>query len=59
MGIVEKSEFKGNKLIVLKSDEESRYPFQFGLSKAKMVIEHIEDIKAFVAECESEQPKED
>ncbi len=59
MGIVEKSEFKGNAMIVLKKDAESRYPFQFGIGKAKLLVEHIEDIKAFIAEEEGKQPKED
>ncbi|MDO8518968.1 MAG: hypothetical protein Q7T11_02250 [Deltaproteobacteria bacterium] len=49
MAIVEEAEYKGNPMIVLKNGEEDRYPFQFGLKKAKLVIEHIEDIKKFVA----------
>lgn len=49
MAIVEESEYKGNPMLVLKNGEEDRYPFQFGLKKAKLVIEHIEDIKKFVA----------
>ncbi len=50
--IVEKSEFKGQPIIVLKRNEEDRYPFSFGLSKAKMILEAIEEIKKFVAENE-------
>ncbi len=42
------SEFKGNPMIVLKQSEEDKFPFQFGFKKAKLVLEHIEDIKAFV-----------
>lgn len=48
MSIVEESEFKGNPMIVLKNDEEDQYPFQFGIKKAKLVIENIEAIKKFV-----------
>lgn len=48
MAIVEESEYKGNPMIVLKNTAEDRYPFQFGLKKAKLVLEHIEDIKKFV-----------
>ncbi|MEK7746780.1 MAG: hypothetical protein AAB576_08950 [Elusimicrobiota bacterium] len=50
MAIVEFGEFKGNKMIVLKRNEEDKFPFQFGVSKAKLVVEHIEDIRKFVAE---------
>jgi len=48
MSIVEESEFKGNPMIVIKNDEEDKYPFQFGVKKAKLVLENIEEIKKFV-----------
>lgn len=48
MSIVSESEFKGNAMIVIKNDEEDKYPFQFGLKKAKLVLENIEEIKKFV-----------
>lgn len=48
MSIVEESEFKGNKMIVLKNDEEDKFPFQFGLKKAKLILENIDEIKKFV-----------
>ena len=44
----ERTEYKGEQLIVLKRDEEDRFPFQFGIKKAKLILEHIEDIKEFV-----------
>ncbi len=44
------SEYKGHKLIVLKSDEESRYPFSFGKKKAKLIVENFEAIKVFAEE---------
>lgn len=46
--LVEESEFKGNAMLVLKQVEDDKFPFQFGLKKAKLVLEHIEDIKKFV-----------
>jgi len=48
MSIVSESEFKGNPMIVIKNDEEDKYPFQFGLKKAKLVLENIDEIKKFV-----------
>ncbi len=48
--MVELSEFKGNKVIVLKRDENDKYPFSFGVAKAKLILQHIEDIKKFVAD---------
>ncbi len=50
MAIVEFGEFKGNKMIVLKRNAEDKFPLQFGVSKAALVLEHIEDIRKFVAE---------
>ena len=48
MSIVSESEFKGNPMIVIKNDEEDQYPFQFGVKKAKLVLENIEAVKKFV-----------
>ena len=48
MSEARESEFKGNPMIVLANDSEDKYPFQFGLRKAKLILEHVEDIKKFV-----------
>lgn len=48
MSIVSESEFKGNPMIVIKNDEQDQYPFQFGVKKAKLVLENIEAVKKFV-----------
>lgn len=46
-------EFKGNKIITLFEDESEKYPFSFGLKKAKLILDNIEDIKRFVEENNS------
>ena len=48
MSIVSESEFKGNPMLVIKNSEEDKFPFQFGLKKAKLILENIESIKKFV-----------
>jgi len=48
MSIVSESEFKGKPMLVIKSAEEDNFPFQFGLKKAKLILENIESIKKFV-----------
>jgi hypothetical protein len=53
---IKTTEYKGHTLIVLSKNETDKFPFQFGLSKAKLVLEHIEEIKAFVAEQEAKAP---
>jgi len=40
--------YKGNNIIVLSKTENDRYPFSFGFGKAKLIVDHIDAIKAFV-----------
>ena len=56
MAIVSESEFKGNAMLVLKRTEDDRFPFQFGLNKAKLMLESVEEIKAWVAKQEASKP---
>ena len=48
--MVEIGEYKGCKVITFKQDENTKFPFTFGLAKAKIILEHFEDIKKFVEE---------
>lgn len=48
--MIERGEFKGKPMLILKRDEEDKYPFSFGMSKAKLIIENIDEIKKFVDE---------
>lgn len=57
MAIVEEGEYKGSPMLILKNNEEDRWPFQFGLKKAKLVLEHIEDVKKFVAKHDKPEQK--
>ena len=40
-------EFKGNITITLKQSESDRYGFTFGLTKAKLILDHIDDIRKY------------
>ncbi|VVB75409.1 Uncharacterised protein [uncultured archaeon] len=48
--VVEYGEFKGNKMIILKRNEQDTFPFQFGKGKAKLIVENFDAIKKFVEE---------
>lgn len=48
--MVERSEFKGNPIIILKRDENDKYPLSFGLGKARLIMENVDEIKKFVEE---------
>jgi hypothetical protein len=50
--IVERSEYKGKPVLVLKRSEDEKFPFSFGLAKARMVLESLEEIRKFVADNE-------
>jgi hypothetical protein len=49
--------FKGHPTIALLTETEDRYPFTFGLAKARKILENLEAIKAFVAEAEATKAK--
>jgi len=44
------SDFKGNKVITLKENEEDQYGFSFGIRKGKLILQHLKEIKEFVKE---------
>jgi hypothetical protein len=52
------SAFKGNNVIQLYRTEQDPYPFSFGVSKAKLILKHIEEIKKFVEENHGEENNE-
>jgi hypothetical protein len=48
--MIERSEYKGKPVLIIKRGEDDRYPFSFGLSKAQLILDHIEEIRQFVEE---------
>ena len=52
--MVERSEYNGKPILILRRSEEDKFPFSFGLVKAKLILENIEEIKKFVAENTTE-----
>lgn len=57
---VKVSNFKGNPVISLigVDDPDARFPFTFGLAKARLILRHISDIEIFVKEKGSAWKKE-
>ena len=53
--MVERSEFKGKPVLIMRRTEDDKYPFTFGMSKAKLILENLEEIKRFVEENSKEQ----
>lgn len=52
--IVEENEYHGKPILVLKKRDDDKYPFSFGLAKARIIIEHFDDIKSFVEKHDPE-----
>jgi hypothetical protein len=50
--VAERSNFKGSNVLILKKNEDDKYPFSFGVAKAKMILENIEEIKKFILDNE-------
>lgn len=53
--MVERSDFKGKPVLIMRRTEDDKYPFTFGLSKAKLILENIEEIKRFVEDNSKEE----
>lgn len=53
--IAVRGEFKGKNVLTLKAGDDDKYPFTFGLSKAKRILAAIEAIRTFVAEEEAKK----
>jgi hypothetical protein len=52
-------EYKGNAIISLPVAGSTKYPFTFGLNKAKAILEFIDDIKKFVEENQKPEPEKE
>ena len=48
-------EFKGKPVLALYRNEGDKFPMQFGLAKAGLILAHIEEIKAFQAKHQKQE----
>lgn len=51
-------EYKGNAIISLPVSGSTKYPFTFGLNKAKAILEYLDDIKKFVEDNDKKEEVE-
>jgi len=49
MAEVLEGDYKGNAMLIIRQTSQDKFPFQFGLKKAKLILEHVDEIKKFVA----------
>ena len=48
--MVERSDYNGKPILVLRRSEDDKFPFSFSIAKEKLILENLEEIKKFVAE---------
>ena len=52
--IITEAVYKDKPVLVLKRTEKEKFPFSFGVSKAKSILASIDEIKAFVEKHDQE-----
>ncbi|GBR77414.1 hypothetical protein RDn1_073 [Candidatus Termititenax dinenymphae] len=55
--LIEETEYMGKPMLSIKNDDKDRFPFSFGLAKAKKMLGAIEEVKKFVEKYD--KPKEE
>ena len=48
MAEVLEGDYRGNVMLIIRQTPQDKFPFQFGVKKARLILEHVEDIKKFV-----------
>ena len=48
MSEVLEGEYQGKAMLILRHTPQDKFPFQFGIKKAKLILNHLYDIKKFV-----------
>lgn len=47
MSIITEGEYKGRAVLTIKYGNNDRFPFTFGITKARLMLENVEAIRAF------------
>ena len=42
-------DYQGKAMLIIRQTSQDKFPFQFGVRKARLILEHVEDIKKFIA----------
>lgn len=47
MAIIEEGNYKGRATLSIKNKPDDKWPFTFGMAKARLIVENIDAIRAF------------
>jgi hypothetical protein len=53
--MIERGEYKGHPVLIIKRSADDKYPFTFGLHKAQLIVENSDEIRKFIEECGDEE----
>jgi hypothetical protein len=54
MAEILEGDYQGNAMLIIRASKHDKFPFQFGVRKARLILEHIDEIKKFVAKHSEE-----
>ena len=49
------SSFKGHPILEMKAKAEDKYGLTIGMAKARLILDHLDEIRAFVAKHEKKE----
>lgn len=41
-------DYRGNAMLIIRQTPQDKFPFQFGVKKGRLILEHIEAIRVFI-----------
>jgi hypothetical protein len=54
MSEVLEGDYRGNAMMIIRQSPQDKFPFQFGVKKARLIVEHLEEIKRFLVKHDQE-----
>jgi hypothetical protein len=48
MAEVLEGDYRGSAMLIIRQTPQDKFPFQFGVKKARLILEHLDDIKKFI-----------
>jgi hypothetical protein len=48
MSEVLEGDYKGKAMLIIRNTPQDKFPFQFGVKKARLILEHLDDIQKFI-----------
>lgn len=48
MSEILEGEYQGKAMLIIRQSSQDKFPFQFGVRKARLILEHLDAIRKFV-----------